>query len=166
MKSLHYIQPYDNSELVWDAKIKKYRLTKEYVKDNFDITFRDDATLDRRIKKNSNKVYTYIINRCYSGNRLVVDRLLNYTQEGRDFILQVLTSQIEADLETGFNDLTLQPSVNVANGQSIDRNILLANQVSVDTELLVDNNANNFGFNLFLQTAFPNALYLLLGIIK
>ena len=166
MKSLHYKLPYNDSELVWDERLKKYRLTPEYVKDNFDITFRDDQTLERRLKKNSNKVYTYLINRSYSGNRLVVDRLLNYTEEGRKFVLDILTSQIEADLETGFNDLTLQPSVNVASGQTIDRNVLLANQVSVDTELIADENTNYFGFNLFLQTAFPQVLYLFLGIVK
>ena len=124
--------------------------------------YADDNVLDKRIKKNSRKIYNYIKYHSYSGNSYFVDVLLNKTEEGRRFLKDILLEQMEADNETGFNDLSSQPAVNVANGNIIDRDELRRNQISVDTEQIIERNTDYFGFNICLMSRFPPALQLYL----
>lgn len=161
MKQLHKIKPETNEELRWDADHNQYVLTIEYFKNNFDSVFTDDEELRKRLEKNSRKIYRFIRNRVYSRNRPIVDKVINYTQEGRDFIKELLTTQIEADAETGFNDLSSTPAVNLSNGQVIDRNELYRNQVSVDTEQVFDDSDAYFGFRIGYQAAFPPIYFVL-----
>lgn len=162
MKNLNFTQPYTDEILQWNEKSKKYELTIQFVKSELDVHFADDSVLESRIRKNSRKIYNYIKYHSYSGNSYFIDVLLNKTKEGRDFLKEVLLEQLEADNETGFNDLSSQPAVNVANGQVIDRNELQRNQISVDTEQLIERNADWFGFNICIMTRFPPALQLYL----
>lgn len=159
MKALTKIKPYSNEQLQWDEDSHKYYLTVEYCKNNFDITYSDDEVLKRRIKKNSRKVYGWIKYHVNGYNRPVVENVLNGTQEGRDFILEMLSIQMEADIETGFNDLSETPAVNVANGQIIDRNELWRNQICVDAEQLFDSSETYFGFRLGYQAKYPYAFF-------
>lgn len=162
MKQLHRIQPYSDSALEWNAEMQQYVLTIEYFKNNFDSVFADDGELVKRLKKNSRLIYRFIRNRTYSRNRPIVDKVLKNTQEGRNFIKEMLTTQIEADAETGFNDLSSTPAINVANGQVLDRHELERNQVSVDTEQVFDDSDAYFGFRIGYQAAFPPIYFMLL----
>ena len=155
MKQLHKITPYSDEKLKWNEETQQYELTLEYCKNLFDDTFADDEVYKKRIKKNTRKIYRFITNRTYSRNRPVVKNVINKTQEGRDFILELLTTQMDADVQTGFNDLSEVPAVNVSNGQIIDRNELYRNQVSVDTEQIFDDSDAYFGFRIGYQAAFP-----------
>lgn len=163
MRNLKYLAPYSDGVLNWNEKTKKYELTMEYVKENFDISFRDDKVLSRRLRKNTDKVYNYINSVVYSGNQLIVKNIINKSEQGRKFIIDVLKTQFEADNETGYNDLTLQPAINVSNGQILDRNEFIRNKVSVDTEELIDNSIDYFGFNLLVQVPFPQAIFIYLN---
>ena len=162
MNKLNFIQPYTDETMIWNSKTNKYELSPAFVKSEMETHYADDNVLDKRIKKNSRKIYNYIKYHSYSGNSYFVDVLLNKTEEGRRFLKDILLEQMEADNETGFNDLSSQPAVNVANGNIIDRDELRRNQISVDTEQIIERNADYFGFNICLMSRFPPALQLYL----
>ena len=63
MKPLEYITPYSDDSLTYNENTKQYSLTREYCKAVFDTTFRNDQILDRRIEKNSDKIYDFIFSR-------------------------------------------------------------------------------------------------------
>ena len=162
MRTLNFTQPYTDDVLTWNSSLQQYELTPQFVKSNLDIHFADDDILAKRIKKNSRKVYKYIKYRAFSGNVPYINTLLNQTLEGREFILQVLLEQLDADNETGFNDLSSQPAIDMASGREINRESLFANQISVDTEQLIDTNNEYFGFNIMVQYAYPPMIRLYL----
>lgn len=158
MKTLHAIKPTTDSKLKWNEESERYELTLEYCKSEFEDNFRDDEELKRRIKRNTKVVYGFIRYRVASYNREIVKRVLNNTKEGRDFIFEMLTTQMDADVETAYNDLAKQPAINMANGQIIDRNQIWANQVSVETEQIFDDSDAYFGFRIGYQAPLPRNL--------
>lgn len=160
MNNLHIISPYNDKELQINNESGRYELTLAYVKKNFEVTFRDDGVLQRRITKNSRKIYNYIFSHSNSYNNAVVNFCLFKTEEGRKWIKDILTEQMEADLESGYNDLSSTPAINVANGGVIDRNQLSVNQITIDTEQIIDRSADYFGFNLMYQSQFPAGYFL------
>lgn len=155
MKQLQKITPYSDENLTWDDSTKKYYLTLEYCKANFDDNFADDEVLMKRIKMNTNLIYRFIKYRACSFNRRIIEKVVNYTQEGRDFLLEMLSAQMSADIETGYNDLSKTPAINVANGQVLDRNELYRNQLCVDAEQIFDSSDAWFGFRIGYQAPFP-----------
>lgn len=161
MKTLHKIKPYSDEKLTWDENSEQYVLTKQYFKATYDSVYADDGVLEKRLRENSKLIYRFIKNRTYSRNRPVVKNVLNYTQEGRDFIFELLDAQISADAETGYNDLSKTPAINVANGQIIDRNELYRNQVCVDAEQVFDDSDSYFGFRIGYQCPFPPIFFVL-----
>lgn len=150
------IQPYSDDKLIFNQD--KYELAFEYVKSLFEVNFKDDAELHRRIVKNSRKIYNFIFYRIHSANKVIVETLLNHTEQGRKFLLDVLTEQFDADNESGYNDLSSVAPINVSNGQVIDRNLLYQNQISVDAEQIIDRNAEYFGINIMYQAPLPYLL--------
>lgn len=153
MKNLKVIKPESDNNLEWDGK--RYILKMSYFKDEFGSNFHDDGVLLKRLKQNSRKVYNFIRYRSYSQNWEVVEFMLNHTQEGKDFLLELLSTQMEADNETGYNDLSNAPAVNVANGQVLDRNQLIANQLCVDAEQIIDSSSTYFGVPICFATCYP-----------
>ena len=162
MENLTFTQPRTDEFLKWNDESQRYELTLQFVKNELEVHYADDAVLERRIKKNSRKIYNYIKYHSYSGNSYYIDVLLNKTEEGRKFLKDVLLEQLEADNETGFNDLSSQPAVNISSGQVIDRDELQRNQISVDTEQIIESSARYFGINICLMAPFPPALQLYL----
>ena len=163
MENLNFIQPYTDKFLTWNSKTNRYELTMSYVKEELEINFRDDGVLEKRLKRNSKIIYNYLKNNTYVGNIADMETLLNKTEQGRDFLKEVLLEQFEADNESGYNDLTKQPAINLATGQVIDRNELIRNQISVAAEQVIDNNAQYFGFNICVMFRYPPYLQLLLA---
>lgn len=162
MKSLKVITPYSDDSLRYDETTNQYFLTREYCKSAFERTFKNDQVLDRRIEKNTNKVYDFIFSRVNSSNVQVVSKLLSSTEEGRSFVLKLLSYQMEADTESGYNDLTSVSPVNVSNGQVIPREEILRNQVTVDVEQMLNNSARYLGINIWYAAKFPpNALFIM-----
>ena len=155
MKTLTKIKPYSDNSLTWNSETNQYELTIQYVKDNFEESYVDDGVLQKRIHKNSRKVYRAIKYRVYSRNRVLVEKLINGTEQGREFIKEMLSAQMEADVGTGYNDLSETPAINLANGQIIDRNELYRNQLCVDAEQVFDSSDDYFGFRIGYQAAFP-----------
>lgn len=162
MRKLTAITPYDDDKLIWNETTNQYELAFQFCKDEFDDNFRDDEILKKRIKKNTRIIYRFITNRMNSYNRLLGLRIINRTEEGRNFIFEMLRTQFESDVDSGYNDLTNAPAVNLANGQVLPREEILRNEVSVATEQVWDSNQAYFGINLGYQAQFPPYYQLML----
>ena len=155
-----FTKPYSDEKLTWNNQTNRYELTLEYVTNLFDNTFKDTGVLAKRITKNSRKIYNFIYARANSHNKEIIDFVLNNTENGRKFLIDVLTEQMEADIETGFNDLSSVPAVNTATGQVMDRGQLVLNQISVDAEQIVQSSANYFGFSIVYSAPYPYFYFL------
>lgn len=149
--------PYNDNQLEFNVNSGRYELTIEYVKDNFEITFKDDGVLSARIKKNSRKIYNYIYSHSHSLNKEIVEKFINHTEQGRKYLLDCLTEQMEADLESGYNSFSNQPNIN---HQSSFREEQYKGQVSVDAEQVLDRSANYFGINILYQEPLPAYVFL------
>ena len=154
MKNLTIINHYDDDNLTFNEKTGRYELTIQYCKNNFDSTFKNDGVLTRRIKLNSQVVYNYIALHTATVNKPVVSFLLNKTQEGRDFLLEVLQAQMYADIQTGYNDLLFQPAINFQ-GQDKDRTQIRLNSLCVAAEQLFEESDKYFGVRISYQGQFP-----------
>lgn len=155
MKALKSIKPYSDDKLEFNEMSKQYQLTIQYCKSLFESAFKNDTILQRRIEKNTDKIYNFIFSRVNSSNVPVVEKILSSTEEGRNFVLKLLVTQMEADVQSGYNDLTLAPAVNVTNGQVIPREELQRNQVVVDVEQLLYSSSRYLGINIWYAAKFP-----------
>ena len=155
--SLHF----NDDKLKFNEKTQQYELTLEVVKNNFENVFNNDGILQSRISKNSRNVYNYIYSHSYSGNRKITQFFLNETLEGRDFIFDALFSQMEADIESGYNSMLDQPTIDFKSGSVINRNEVIKNQVSVSTENILLNSMGYFGFNVVYAAPYPLRVMLL-----
>lgn len=163
MKKLTPTKPYTDSKLEWSEEDGRYYLTLEYCNKEYDHNFKDDDILKKRIRKNSKNIYNYIRYHTNSRNIPIVTALLYRTEEGRNFIFDLLSTQFEADVETGFNDIGDVTPIDVSSGQIMDRNEIRRNLISVATEEIYDNSVNYFGINLSYQGVFPAYYYYFLG---
>ena len=153
---LTVINIYDDDKLVYNPSTARYELSIAYVRNEFGENFQDDAAMQKRITKNSRRVYNYIYTHGHHANKEVVTFLLNNTKEGREFLFDVLSMQMEADAENGFNDLTLNPTINVINGQKVgDRYDYRQNLVTVDVEDKIDASSSYFGVSIVAQVPYP-----------
>lgn len=150
---MKYLEPKTDEEMEWDGYM--YILTRAYCKKHFDIAYRDDGALDKRRKKNSRVVYNALRERLNSNNVLMGLFLINETDSGRKFIKDVLTEQMDADIQNGYNDLGITSPINVANGQVMDKNAIRTNILCQSAEMLVDNSSMYFHFNAFMSFYYP-----------
>lgn len=160
------IEPYTDNALEWDKDNNQYVLTKAYIKANYEVNYRDDRVLDARRKKNSRVVYRVIVARLYQSNVPLAIWLLNHTDEGRQFMLDILKEQMEADLASGYNDLGSQNPINLASGQTIDRFEIEKNLLCVNADMMIQGVTNYFPFNLFVQYEYPWNVRVVLNGIK
>ena len=148
---LKIIKPYSDNDLEWNEKDGMYYLTINYVKNNMDDTALNDGILTKRIKKNSRIIYRYIQGKTNSRNYDLVKYVLNNTENGRKFLLDVLTPQMEADLETGYNDIGLQNPIDFDTGRVIPRAKIMENRLCFETETIIAKSVSYFGFNILYQ---------------
>ena len=157
MKPLVIIEPRNDNDLEFNKETEKYQLTLAYVKNLFDgeVPFRTDGITKKRINDTSSLVYSYLHTHCYSANRSVVNLLLNRTEAGRQFLLDVLTSQFLADAEYGYNDIVRRPALNSATNNILDRDQIRANSISLETQMKIEDSISYFGINLTYMGMFP-----------
>lgn len=148
-------KPYTDNDLVWNEKIGHYELSMAYCKSHFEMNFKDDGTLQKRISKNSRVVYNQLMAHTYSQNKYVVSFVLNNTEGGRRFLIDILTEQMQSDIDTGYNDLGNTPLISVNDGRILDRNVVRQNMLCVSAEDVMDNVASYVGINLFIATLLP-----------
>lgn len=150
---MKHLEPFTDNVLEWDGN--QYVLTREFIKANYEVAYRDDETLDRRRRKNTRVVYSVIASRLCQSNSKLAMWVLNNTECGRVFLRDILAEQMEADLATGYNDLGTSNLVNMANGQVIKRIDIEHNLLCVNAELMLQSATNYFPFNLFVQYPYP-----------
>lgn len=150
---LTYMQPTNDENMEFDTSTAHYLLTLQFVKSEFDINFKDDETTMKRIKKNSRKIYNVLFARAYSANAKLLWYVLNNTKEGRAWLFDMLKEQFEADNESAYNDLSSQPAINMSSGSVIAREELARNQISFDTEQIMERSATYLGFNVMYNGA-------------
>ena len=149
MTSLKIIETYNDECLEYDKVNKMYELTLSIAKTYVGNVYKDDNELKRRIKLNSMIVYNYIYNHGNTNNKKYTRVILNRTEQGRSFILSVLTTQLIADSKSGYNDLGSENLVDLSNGSIIDREKIRQNLVSVNTEeLIVNSKADLCGYSV------------------
>lgn len=153
-------KPYDDDKLIFNPTTARYELTVAYCKDNFETTFKNDAVLQRRIKLNTQVVYNFINSHVASVNKPVVAFLLAQTEEGREFLLELLTAQMYADIQTGYNDIGYTPAINFA-GQDKDRLAIQQNMLCVQAEQIFNQSDVYFGFRINYQGQLPTQLFLM-----
>lgn len=151
-------KPYDDDSLVFNETTGRYELTIQYLKNEFDTGYRTDGEAKRRIKLNSQVVYYYINLHTASYNRQVVNFLLHKTKQGREFLKEILSAQIYADLQSGYNDLIFNPAVSFT-GQDKDRNEIRRNSLCVAAEDIFTSSEAYFGINIGYLGYFPAIFY-------
>ena len=161
MKELIILEkPQDNEFLEWNKDTDRYQLKLSYVKELRDILpYKSDRVAQTRIKQTSLRVYNYIYNHSNSANRQVLTFLLNKTENGRKFLKEVLTSQIEADMDYGYNDLMVRPAINATTNSVLNRDEVRLNAISLETEEIINDSVGYFGFNLCVLIPFPWSLF-------
>lgn len=146
-------KPKNDKDMIYDTEMGLYKLTSSYAKKEFEITYRDDNVLGRRLKKISRATHTYLMWKSAPENKQVIDFFLHRTEEGRNFVKAILTSALEADLESGYYSLSQQAPIN------FDRQKQMENRVDVQTESIINDSERYVGFNLFVQFPFPFILF-------
>lgn len=152
---MKHITPYSDAKMLYNEETKQYELQPAWVKANFGNPFSDDNTLSVRIKRNTRRVYNYIFSHGYSGNRKAILAIINHTEEYREYIFDALSSQIEADLASGYNDQDLYVAKTLD-----ERNMQLMNQVSAQTETILKSSMGYGNINLLFAAAFHHSVYL------
>lgn len=160
MKELNIITPYDDESLVYNQVSGRYELTLAYCKENFEENFKNDSVLKRRIRENTRTVYYYITTHVATWNKPVVNFLLNRTEQGRKFLLELLDAQMQADILTGYNDTAFMPAINF-NGQDKDREEIKRNTICVAAEQIFLDSDSYFGFRIDYHGQFPPYLFML-----
>ena len=149
------IQTYDDEKMRFDQELNMYVLTRAEVKEKLEDTIQDDAKLDRRIVKNSRAVYNYVHAIGHSANKPFVDFLINRTEEGRKLIYEALLTQMEADLENGYNSLLNEPRIDLRSNQVIDEGAFVSSQVTIATRQILEEAPGTLGFNILCQSQYP-----------
>ena len=87
--------------------------------------------------------------------------MINNTESGKRFIHDLLFTQFEADCESGYNDLGTQPYVDAKNKQSLKRDDVEEQMLSLNTLQIIDSCASYFnGLNIMCKCAYPRSVYL------
>lgn len=148
------IEPYSDAKMLYNKELERYELNANYVKNNFEVPF-DDNVLEKRIKKNTRVVYNRIFEIANSGNRKIINTIINHTQEYRDYIFDCLSAQMESDLASGYNDQGL-----FVPESKEQREMQQINAVCVECERIIMSAKGYGGVNLVYGGVLPTFVYL------
>lgn len=147
--------------MTFDSDVERYVLTLSHVKQELEIPFRDDGVTERRLKKNSRIVYQYIYSHSFSANSKIIKYLINNTASGKRFIYDLLFTQFEADCESGYNDIGIQPYIDAKSKQAIEHDKIEENMLSAQTLQIIESCSTYFnGLNIMCKCAYPRSVYL------
>ncbi len=152
---MRVIQPYEDEKMTFNQDLNMYVLKIAEVKDKLEDTIQDDGKLTKRITKNSRTVYNYIHAIGHSANKPFVDFLINRTEEGRKLIYEALLTQMEADLENGYNSLLNEPRIDLRSNQVIDEGAFVSSQVTIATRQILEGAPGTLGINILCQSQYP-----------
>lgn len=158
MKNLEILkEPYTDEKLEYNENTGRYQLTVSYMKslrEGESVPYRNDEIAKRRLREISQTIYSYLITHSNTANRQVIYFLLNKTENGRRFLIDVLSTQLESDLEFATNDIGKIALVNSQTGQVGDRDVYRQNLISIATENIIDDSVGYFGVNLCCMMPF------------
>ena len=152
---MNVIQPYEDEKMKFDQGLNMYVLRMSEVKEKLEDTVQDDGKLTKRITKNSRAVYNYIHAMGHSANRPFVDFLINRTEEGRKLIYEALLTQMEADLENGYNSILNEPRIDLRSNQVIDEGAFVSSQITIATRQVLESAPGTLGINILCQSQYP-----------
>ena len=152
---MNVIQTYEDEKMRFDQSLNMYVLKMAEVKEKLEDTIQDDGKLAKRITKNSRAVYNYIHATGHSANRPFVDFLINRTEEGRKLIYEALLTQMEADLENGYNSILNEPRIDLRANQVIDEGAFVSSQVTIATRQILEGAPGTLGINILCQSQYP-----------
>lgn len=154
-------EPFSDNDLHYNEETGRYELTPEYVKNTFEIPYKSDKVLLKRIKETSRLVYHWIFAHSNTANRQVINFLIHRTKNGRTFIKEAMDAQIAADIKTGYNDIANTPVINVSTGQEGNRAVYRENMIAITTENIIEDSASYFeGISIVYQAAYPAQLFI------
>ena len=152
---MNVIQTYEDEKMRFDQSLNMYVLKMAEVKEKLEDTIQDDGKLAKRITKNSRTVYNYIHAVGHSANRPFVDFLINRTEEGRKLIYEALLTQMEADLENGYNSILNEPRIDLRANQAIDEGAFVSSQITIATRQILEGAPGTLGINILCQSQYP-----------
>ena len=152
---MNVIQTYEDEKMRFDQSLNMYVLKMAEVKEKLEDTIQDDGKLAKRITKNSRTVYNYIHAVGHSANRPFVDFLINRTEEGRKLIYEALLTQMEADLENGYNSILNEPRIDLRANQVIDEGAFVSSQITIATRQILEGAPGTLGINILCQSQYP-----------
>lgn len=147
-ETLKVIEPYDSDTMIYDKNTHRYILTLTSI-EKANGRYSNDGVATQRLLEMSNNVYLYIYSNASQSNRYYIEFIISCTKQGRDFIEQVLTEQLYADLESRQNDICKQTAIDFQSGRIIDRQVIKANRICVNAEDTI--NSGICGINLMFQ---------------
>lgn len=154
---LTFKKPYSDDILVYDEITERYVLNISYAKSKVESPYQDDGIMTRRLNEISETVYSFMYNLGNTNNRKYTQLVVNYSDKGRKFITKALLSQLYADADNGYNDLSKQNPINFQGGKVIDRNDLRKNKVCVNCEDIIKNSmADLDGYNVCYMLVYNN----------
>ena len=152
---MNVIQTYEDDKMRFDQDLNMYVLKIAEVKSKLEDTIQDDGKLTKRILKNSRAVYNYIHATGHSANKPFVDFLINRTEEGRKLIYEALLTQMEADLENGYNSLLNEPRIDLRSNQVIEEGAFVSSQITIATRQVLESAPGTLGINILYQAQYP-----------
>ena len=152
---MNVIQTYEDDKMRFDQDLNMYVLKIAEVKSKLEDTIQDDGKLAKRILKNSRAVYNYIHAMGHSANKPFVDFLINRTEEGRKLIYEALLTQMEADLENGYNSILNEPRIDLRSNQVIDEGAFVSSQITIATRQVLESAPGTLGINILCQSQYP-----------
>ena len=150
-----FSNPYNDDNMTYDSIFHRYILTINIAKQYVGNAYADDGILSRRLKEISQNVYDYIYTRGNTNNKKYTRAILNATANGRNLIMEVMLAQLSADSQNGYNDIVKQNTIDFTNGNVIDRNKIIENQVCVACQTLIENSSADLdGYQIVCQMSY------------
>lgn len=132
-------KPFNDDYMVYNTLLHRYVLTENVITQlgGDDVYALDQAKRNRILLDISNSVYNFIYSRTNSHNRDFIELILATSLEARELIKQALISQLNADIESGINDIKKIAPINPQTYQTIKREELANNMVCVECENII-----------------------------
>lgn len=143
----------------------KWHLTREWVIETFRHNpYRDDGTLDDRIKLNTEVVYQGIFMFTASCNEKIIEKAL-LSENGKAFMVDILIAQLRADAKNGYNDLLYSNPMDLRTGNFLDPSLFYRAILCPMAYRILENSGKYFdGVSLMFRTTYtPREVDILCG---
>lgn len=154
-----FSNPYNDDTMIYDLKTHRYILSLSYAKSLVGNAYADDGIMEKRLKEISLNVYNFIYSQGHTSNKRYTRFFLNASENGRGLLIEALGAQLCADAENGYNDIVKQNPIDFTNGNVIDRDKMIYNQVCIQCQKIIENSPSDLdGYQIVCQIPYyiPN----------